>query len=608
MWSRVLVLVAAVTVFTAVIVAPGSAAQEDRLVTYPVPVGRGLSSDYSVRIRSAGGEWKPVDVHEVTVDRDTYSKAGMVVFDTGGPVEVAVTKTSGTIRSARVRPLSYGITPVISADAKTATFTLSRPQDVSLETNADVLHNLHVFAGSPETAVPQEGTRVMFFGPGVHEIGGDHILRIPSNTTVYVAGGAVVEGSLRIVNARNVVVRGKGIIDPSRFFAPKTGATLLVGRSTDVGIRDITLLRAQDGGITVANSARVVVAGVREITTDPSSDGIFVTASRDVLVDDVFLRTSDDAIAVYATTPWYGKGGTRNVTVRNSTLWADVAHPFLTGTHGDPDGRDVIDGIAMQNVDILEHDVRGGDLYEGALAVNAGDRVTVQNIRFDDIRIEDFSRGQVVNLKVFRNAAYNRRVGLKIDHVLFRNVSYTGDGDSPSSVRGYAPARRVTNVTFENMTRNGQTVLEPAVGNIVVGPHAANIAFRRQPSTRAVNGADRAIGYAGAWLRRSDAASDAGDVHTALKAGSRLVYPFTARQARVIGVTGPAAGKVDVYVDGKYAATVDAYSGARRTQQIWYDTGVLSAGRHTLELRYRGARNVLATGATVAFDRLEIVS
>ena len=93
-----------------------------------------------------------------------------------------------------------------------------------------------------------------------------------------------------------------------------------------------------------------------------------------------------------------------------------------------------------------------------------------------------------------------------------------------------------------------------------------------------------------------------------LKVGSRLLYPFTARQARVIGVTGPAAGKVDVYLDGRFAATVDTYSGTRRTQQIWYDTGVLTAGRHVLELRYRGARNILASGATVAFDRLEIVS
>jgi hypothetical protein len=213
-----------------------------------------------------------------------------------------------------------------------------------------------------------------------------------------------------------------------------------------------------------------------------------------------------------------------------------------------------------------------------------------------------------VNLKVFRNAYYNKRAGLSIDRVLFRNVSYAGDGDSSSRIRGYTSPRRVTNVTIENMTRNGQTVLEPAAGNIVVGPHTANISFRKQPPTKSVGGLDRAIRYSGPWLRRADAASRGGDVHTAQLSGSRLSYAFTGRQARVLGVTGPAAGKVDVYVDGVYAVSVDTYSNARRAEQIWYDTGVLTAGRHVLELRYRGARNILATGAEIAFDYLEIVS
>lgn len=598
----------AAAVFFAASIAGSGSAEIGGVVTYPAPAGQPLSDAYSVKVRAVGSDWQNVDVYEVTVDKDTYSKAAMAAFDTGGPVEVSITKTSGTIRSARVRPLSYGITPKVGADGKTATFMLPRPLNVSFEVNGDILHNVHVFANPIETNVPRPGSKVIFFGPGRHVLEGDHILRVPSNTTVYLAGGAVVEGSVNIANARNVVMRGRGIIDPSRFFPPKSGATILVDGSSDVGIRDITLLRAQDGGITIADSARVVVAGVREITTDPSSDGIDVGASTDVLVDGVFLRTSDDSIAVYATTPWYGHGGTRNVTVRNSTLWADIAHPFLTGTHGNPAGRDVIEHVELENVDILEHDeFRGGDLYQGALAVNAGDRVTVRDVRFDDVRIEDFSRGQVVNLKVFRNPVFNKRVGTAIDRVLFRAVRYDGTGDSPSRIRGYTPSRRVTNVTFENFSRNGATVLDPAAGNIVVGPHASNITFRRQPPTRSVGGASRALRYSGRWLHRVDAGSDAGDVHTPLRPGSRLAYEFDGRQARVYGLTGPCAGKVDVFVDGTYVATVDTYSAVPRKQQIWFDTGVLGAGSHELELRYRRAKNILATGAAIGFDKLEIV-
>jgi hypothetical protein len=583
------------------------AADPGSVAAYPAPAGQKLSSDFGVRVRPVGGEWQQLDVYEVTVDRDTYSKAAMVLLDTGGPVEFEVSKAAGRITSARARPLSYGITPTIGVDGRTARFTLQRPLDLSFEVNGDILHNLHIFAGPIGTDAPRAGPRVVLFGPGRHPIGGDHILRVRSNTTVYLAGGAVVEGSVEISNAHNVVVRGRGIIDPSRFFPPTSRATLLVKRSTDVGIRDITLLRGQDGSITVANSSGVTVAGVREITTDPSSDGIFITAARHVLVDDVFLRTSDDAIAVYATTPWYGKGSTSDIVVRNSTLWADVSHPFLAGTHGDAGGRDVIERIAVQNVDVLEHDVRGGALYEGALALNAGNRVLVRDVRFDDIRIDDFTRGQVVNLKVFKNRYYNTRAGLRITNVLFRDVRYAGSGDSPSRVRGYASSRRVANVTFENFVRNGVTVLRPAAGNLVIGPYTSNVVFRRRQPTRTVDDTSATIEYSGRWSERRDTASNAGGVTMPLTAGSAVEYRFSGRQARIYGLTGPDAGKVAISIDGNDVATVDTYSVIRRAKQIWFDTGVLRRGPHRIALRYVRAKNVLSSGTRVALDKLEIV-
>jgi hypothetical protein len=599
-------LAAAVAVATTV--SGWGSAETARLVAYPAPAGQPLSSSFSVKVKPEGGDWQSVDVYRAVVDRDTLSVAGMVLFDAEGPVEVAVTQAAGTIRSARVRPLSYGVTTSIDADGRTARFTLPRPMDVSFEADGDILHNLHVFAGVIEADAPPSGRNVISFGPGVHPLPGDHILRVPSNTVVHIAGGAVVQGSLAIVGARNVVVRGRGVIDPSRFFAPLSRATIDVRDSKDVGLRDFTLLRAQNGSLRIADSARVVVSGIREINADQSSDGIYVNASRNVLVDGVFLRTSDDSLAVYATTPWAGKGDTRNVTLRNSTLWADVAHAFLSGVHGNPNGRDVVEHLELQNVDILEHDsYLQGDLYQGALAVNAGDRVTVRDVRFDDIRIEDFSRGQVINVKVFLNPSYNKQPGARIDGVFFRSVRYAGKGDEPSQIRGYDQSRRVTNVIFENLTRNGQVVLDPAGGNIRVGAHTTGVVFRRQPSTRVLDGAGAAISYAGRWRRLAQAAAHAGDIHVPVRRGSAMTYSFSGRQARIVGSTGPSAGKVDVHVDGRFVATVDTYSGVARAQQVWFDTGVLAGGRHTIELSYLQAKNVLATGATVGFDMLEIV-
>ena len=398
---------AAVIALTTTIADAGQA-EGGRVVAYPAPAGQPLNSSFSVKVRPAGGDWQQLDVYGATVDRDTRSLASMVLFDAEGPVEVEVTKTGGVMGSARIRPYSSGIAPTLSADGKTATFMLTAPLNVSFEADGDILRNLHVFASVLEQDVPQAGPGVIVFGPGIHPIPGDHVLTVPSNTTLYIAGGAVVQGSIDIVGARNVVVRGRGIVDPSRFFGALSRPTIDVRSSADVGIRDITILRGQDGAIRIAAAARVVVSGIREINPDRSSDGIYVNSSQDVLVDGVFMRTSDDSFAVYASTePVHGD--TRNITMRNSTLWADRAHGFLSGTHGDPETRDVVEHVELQNIDILEHDSSG--IYQGALAVNAGNRVTVRDVRFEDIRIDDFTSGQVVNLVVFRNYFYNTKAG-----------------------------------------------------------------------------------------------------------------------------------------------------------------------------------------------------
>ena len=95
---------------------------------------------------------------------------------------------------------------------------------------------------------------------------------------MYLAGGAYVQGQIAIRNARNVVVRGRGIVDSSAFFGPGDGSTILIERSSDVGIRDLTLLRAQS--ITIGDSKRITVANVREINPDKWSDGVSVNASK----------------------------------------------------------------------------------------------------------------------------------------------------------------------------------------------------------------------------------------------------------------------------------------------------------------------------------------
>src|SRR5260370_7584320 len=78
--------------------------------------------------------------------------SSMAAFDFSGTVEVLITYNKGAIQSARVRPLSYGMTPLVREN--TITFSLLQPRNLSVEVNGDIFHNLQLFANSIEPPHP----------------------------------------------------------------------------------------------------------------------------------------------------------------------------------------------------------------------------------------------------------------------------------------------------------------------------------------------------------------------------------------------------------------------------------------------------------------------
>ena len=133
---------------------------QNQLITYTVPSdGVELKDDFTVRVRQSGSGWKEVVTYPVKVDEVRQTKhhvelASMGYFDFSGQVEVSVTYNKGEVKSSRVRPLSYGITPQISGS--TMTFTLDRPRNLSIEVNGDIFHNLHLFANPIDENRPKK--------------------------------------------------------------------------------------------------------------------------------------------------------------------------------------------------------------------------------------------------------------------------------------------------------------------------------------------------------------------------------------------------------------------------------------------------------------------
>jgi len=470
-----------------------------QLITYSAPKGSILNSDYTVKVREPGKLWQalhsyPAKVAEVVNNKNIIQTTSFAYFDFSGKVEISVTYNRGPIKEVKIRPSSPGIIHTVKDN--TITFSLVEPKNLSVEVNGDVFHNLQLFANPLETTKPlRSDTNVIYYGPGIHYIGN---IKIPSNKTVYIAGGAIVQGSLTISGAEHVRILGRGILTqvaiaqiPSENPVPKTSFKrtrndeITVEFSKNIKIDGLIVI-PDKYSVLVGQSKQVTISNFKSFSSGGNADGLDIFSSSDVLIDRVFMRNADDCIAIYGHR-WGYYGDVKDLTVQNSVLWADVAHPIQIGTHGNSENPEVLENMKFTNIDILDQYENQLD-YQGCLSINAGDSNLIRNIRFNDIRVENIRKGQLVNMRVMFNRKYNTSAGRGIENIYFKNLSYTGNKANLSVITGYDETRGIKNITFDNLIINGKVIADNMPGkptwyktgdlaNILIGEHVEEIKF-----------------------------------------------------------------------------------------------------------------------------------
>jgi len=223
--------------------------------------------------------------------------------------------------------------------------------------------------------------------------------------------------------------------------------------------------------------------------------------------DGVFLMNNDDNVVIktWGGTDKYPRHAEKgpdvmNIRVLNSVIWNMAWGNALE--IGFELRADRISDILFKNLDLI-HVERGA-----ALSIHNGDFAAVENIRFEDIRVEN-ARHKLIDLAVFlsqystdrpsdpderrrryMNGAWDGVLKVaagdsakhapfrgRIRNILFKNISVV-DGAVPFSIlSGFDSGHRVENIVIENLMFHGKKIRDAEEGKCFIG-NAEGVRFK----------------------------------------------------------------------------------------------------------------------------------
>lgn len=459
--------------------------------TYRAPLGAPLSSDYVVTVNG-----RPVDVYatptryrhrdnklvvmgkeEMAAEPDTGEPCYYGYFDFAGEVNIEVTAAwCDAVRTASVHPLAHGMTPTVSRQR--VSFKLDRPRKLTVILNGDpYTRPLHLFANALEAdPVTASGTGVRCYGPGYHK---EATVDLQDGETLYLAGGACLEGRVHVIGKHDVKIRGRGVL---------LGATagITIKSSSNVLIDGIICNRRKDGIQNWAYaSSKITVRDYKIISGNIwSTDGFDPCNSQDVLIEDCFIRAGDDCIAIKGISGkgrgWHDSDANpqehppvERIRVRQCVFWSDNNCCMNIGT--ETIARRFYD-ICFEDCDVLYQHDRG---ESAAIGLRVRWSTDVSLLRFENIRVERCAGlfSWWFPETIFGKKAGNHTRPGGVTGIVVKNVTALETGCT-SRLWGWNAEQRLEDVTFENLRIGGQHILRPEDGRMDVNEHTRRIVFK----------------------------------------------------------------------------------------------------------------------------------
>jgi hypothetical protein len=463
-------------------------------IVAPAPAGEELCSDYDLTVAGQAVPVYSCRVSAVPFDQvwpgyqrplDQTELAGFAYWDMSAPVKVAI-QSKRPVHSVVVRPLSLGIKPAVAGDR--ITFEVKKPGTVVVEVNG-TLHALHLFANAPQKDAPAvDAAGIQYFGPGVHHAGQIHM---ESNQSVYIAAGAVVYGSIQATGATNIRIFGRGIIDVSPYPRGEGNGAIRLSDCSKVSIEGVIMRDPDVWCCSLFGCRNVDIANVKLIGLwRYNSDGIDICNSQDVTVRNCFVRSYDDSIVLKGLKGDYNDRPVQHVVATGCVIWNDWGRALEIGAEtSTPEISDVL----FKDCDIIH-------TTHIAMDIQHGDRATIHDIRYDDIRVEMNDAGQRPAYQNSPTEHYNPKPGDdylpqlfviiiqgtmwsadkirgSVRDVTLRNISVIGPQMPESSLTGFDAEHTAQNITVQNLRFNGKRITSATDAQFHIGNYVSDVRF-----------------------------------------------------------------------------------------------------------------------------------
>lgn len=382
--------------------------------------------------------------------------ASFVIIEGDAPTEAVVGTFLNEAIKPVVRPLSRKLTCELHGHM--VFVTLEKPQNLCLDFKGDSLYLFHVPGGlTPPTA------DVIRFTPGaVHEAG---VIHLKSGQTLWIEPGAIVRAQVRASCASDVHIGGGGILVGNVQKEGYDSKMVVFDRCNNVTISDITMVAPLSWMVTLGGCEDVIVRNLHQIGEVISSDGIDIVGSKNVRVEGGLLRNNDDCVAIKSfdlseTCPPMEMWGRWDQSPRNVRISGLIAANDRAG-NGLEIGHELrtesVSDVVFENIDILH--VHG---HGAPLSVNLGDRATISDVTFRNIRIEHYY-DKLVSVRIMKSRFNTDESRGHIKGVRFEDVSVVDSeynpGYSIAIIGGWDEDHTVEGLEFHNFTSGDRTIL-----------------------------------------------------------------------------------------------------------------------------------------------------